>query len=36
MGVRVRSLDVRVEGPWFRRAGEGQIKVRGRYPPRFS
>ena len=38
LGVRVRvlGLGVRGEGPIFWRAGEGQVRVKTRYPPRFS
>ena len=34
--MRVLGLGERSEGPRFRRAGEGQVRVRTRYPPRFS
>ena len=38
LGVRVRvlGLGVRGEGPIFWRAGEGQVRVKTRYHPRFS
>ena len=32
----VLGLVMRVEGPRFWRAGEGQVRVRARHPPRFS
>ena len=34
--MRVLGLGVRGEGLRFWRAGEGQVKVRTREPPRFS